>query len=96
MTKRINKLEKEKAKYGPGRPLGPPRVYNEGLEQALAEAGGRAELARRSGLTDRQIEQARAAGMTPAIAIKLWEACRIKLSKLLGRSVRCPHCQKEI
>jgi hypothetical protein len=92
----INKLQETEKKLKPGPKMRPPGVRNKGLEQAIAEAGSIDELARRVELSPGAVRSARAGGMTPGLALLLWDRCRIKISKLLGRSVLCPHCQKEI
>ena len=94
---KINKLRDKTAVKLPGKRPGPPLVRNEGLEQALAEAGGNLhELARRLDMDPSSLVEARRKGPSPRLALIIWERCRVKLSKVLGRSVRCPHCFKEI
>ena len=98
--KNINKLRAKTAisagKGKPGPKMGAPGVRNKGLEQAIAEAGSIDELARRVELSPGAVRSARDKGMTPGLALLLWERCRIKMSKLLGRTITCPHCAKEI
>ena len=76
--------------------MGAPKVRNKGLEQAIAEAGSIDELARRVELSPGAIRAVRAGGMTPGLALLLWERCRIKISALLGRPIKCPHCYGEL
>jgi hypothetical protein len=93
---KINKLQETQKKLKPGPKMEAPKVRNKGLEQAIAEAGSIDELARRVELSPGAVRSARDKGMTPGLALLLWERCRIKMSKLLGRTITCPHCAKEI
>lgn len=79
-----------------GRKMRAPKVRNSGLEQAIAEAGSIDALARRVDLSPSAIRSVREKGMTPGIALILWERCRIKISKLLRRKMYCPHCYGEL
>ena len=93
---KINKLQPSQPKPTGKRP-GPALVKNDGLEQALAETGNNlTELSRRLGVAPSAIVHARREGPGARLILLLFERCRVKLSKLLGRSVRCQHCQKEI
>jgi hypothetical protein len=93
---RINKLQETAKNNKPGPKMQPPKVRNKGLEQAIAEAGSIDEVARRVELSPGAVRSARDKGMSPGLALLLWERCRIKMSKLLGRTITCPHCAKEI
>jgi hypothetical protein len=79
-----------------GRKMRAPKVRNKGLEKAIIEAGGIGALARRVELTPGAIQSVRAGGMTDGVALLLWERCKIKLSELLGRTIKCPHCFGEL
>lgn len=92
----INKLRNNGEKPKPGPKMRAPRVLNKGLEQAIAEAGCIDALARRIDLSPGAVRSARATGMTPGLALLLWERCRIKISKLLGHPIKCPHCYGEL
>ena len=94
--KNINKLREKAPKSKTGPKMRPPKVRNSGLEQAIAEAGSIDQLARRVDLWPGAIRSARATGMTPGLALLLWERCRIKISRLLGRRINCPHCFEEL
>jgi hypothetical protein len=94
--KNINKLQNNGQKSKPGPKMRAPKVRNKGLEKAIAEAGSIDELARRIELSPGAIRSVRDSGMTDGVAMLLWERCKIKLSELLGRSVKCPHCYEEI
>ena len=88
--------EASEKKFKPGPKMRAPKVRNTGLEQAISEAGSIDALARRIEVTPGAVRAARANGMTPGLALLIWERCRIKMSKLLGHSVKCPHCNIEI
>ena len=94
--KKINKLRTRTPKSKPGPKMCAPKVRNSGLEQAIAAAGSIDALAQAVGMTHGAVRSARANGMTPGLALLLWERCRIRISKLLGRTIKCPHCFGEL
>jgi len=93
---KIKELRDTQKKFNPGPKMQPPKVRNKGLEQAIAEAGSIDALARRIDRSPGAVRSVREKGMTDGVALAIWERCRIKLTKLLGRSITCPHCSEEI
>jgi hypothetical protein len=94
--KKINKLRTKMPKSKPGPKMCAPKSRNSGLEQAITEAGSIDALARRVGLFPGAIRSAREHGMTPRIALLLWEICKIKISTLRARTIKCPRCNEEL
>ena len=71
-------------------------VPNEAFEQALDRAGSIRALAQVAGLSHATIIEWRRRGVPASPAVSIWRAFGVKLSKLVGQRVTCPHCSKEL